>query len=342
MRSSGRMFKDNREKYHRRYYQLGGLTIQLEADLPITSATFQPKFKFFAEDRPGEDTITISHHFFLPNLNGWNIGEVLYRKAPWVVYRDGPSWIYMGISGQWVGAITDLWFRIWYRLCPFRAASPRNEQPAIHAPLFLAKVKQVHLLALANHEHTKVRIYHKSEKPFRRGNLYSLTLFPTDQVVLAQVLARREACYIHASGVILDGRGLLFVGHAEAGKTTMATMLKEEAEILCDDRMIVRRWRDGFKIHGTWSHGDVSDVSASSAPLKAILFLEQAQENRVIRIDDRQEAIRRLLACLIKPLVTADWWDQMLTLVDRIAHEVPCYRLRFDKSGAAVSLLKDL
>jgi len=122
----------------------------------------------------------------------------------------------------------------------------------------------------------------------------------------------------------------------------MVKMLKDKAKVLCDDRMIVRRWPEGFRIHGTWSHGDVPDVSADSAPLKAILFLEQAQENRLIHIDHRQEVIRRLLACLIKPFVTADWWDRMLTLVETMAHEVPCYSLRFDKSGDAVALLRDL
>jgi len=76
--------------------------------------------------------------------------------------------------------------------------------------------------------------------------------------------------------------------------------------------------------------------------LKAILFLEQAQENRLITIDKKQEIIRRLLACLVRPFVTADWWDRMLTLMDTMAHEVPCYSLRFDKSGGVVALLTHL
>jgi len=120
----------------------------------------------------------------------------------------------------------------------------------------------------------------------------------------------------------------------------MLSMMKDKAEILCDDRMIVRRWEDGFKIHGTWSHGDVPEVSARSAPLRAIMFLEQASDNHLMLLDDNREIIRRLLACLIKPLVTADWWEKMLTLVGRITREVPCYILRFDKSGKVVDLLE--
>jgi hypothetical protein len=142
--------------------------------------------------------------------------------------------------------------------------------------------------------------------------------------------------------VVLEGKGLLFAGHSDADKSTMVTMLKDKAEILCDDSIIVRRWQEGFRIHGTLSHGDVPDVSANSAPLKAILFLENAKENRLIPFDDRREVIRKLMACLIKPFVTADWWDKMLFLVERMAREVPCYTLHFDKSGRVVDLLKRL
>ena len=136
----------------------------------------------------------------------------------------------------------------------------------------------------------------------------------------------------------------------------MATMLKDKAEILCDDRIIVRKPstknrapktedrtpHTGFRIYGTWSHGEVPDVSPNSAPLKAILFLEKAKENRLIPISDKKETTRRLLECLIKPFVTADWWEKTLSLVDKVVEEVPCYVLRFDKSGRVVGLLEKL
>ncbi|TAN58890.1 hypothetical protein EPN16_08345 [bacterium] len=122
----------------------------------------------------------------------------------------------------------------------------------------------------------------------------------------------------------------------------MATLLKDKAEILCDDRMIVRRNDGGFKIHGTWSHGDVPEVSASSAPLKAIFFLEKAKENRATLIEDKREMSSRLLACLIRPFVTADWWEKTLSLIERIAAEVPGYILEFEKSKKVVDLLERL
>jgi hypothetical protein len=52
--------------------------------------------------------------------------------------------------------------------------------------------------------------------------------------------------------------------------------------------------------------------------------------------------VSRLLACLVTPYTPADWWQKPLDVVEQLAREVPCYRLRFDRSGAVVALLEDL
>ena len=113
-------------------------------------------------------------------------------------------------------------------------------------------------------------------------------------------------------------------------------------EILCDDRNIVRLHDDDWLVYGTWSHGDVSVVSAASAPLRAILFLEKAAENTLTLLTDRREITRRLLACVIKPFVTANWWHKTLDVIERLGPEVPCYVMKFDKSGEIVPKLVDL
>lgn len=296
-------FKENWKKEHRRYYRIADITIQVESDLPMSDETFHPKFKFFQVNGPGEDNVSIRHHFSLPDLNGKGLGKEVYRKPPWAIYKKDDSWIYLGISS-------------------------------------LEEDKSLHRVVVFNRDHSNARIYNDKEETFLKGDLHSLTLFPTDQILLAPLLADRGGCYLHACGVNFEGKGLLFVGHSEAGKSTMATMLKGKAEILCDDRMIVRSYSEGFKIFGTWSHGDVPDVSANSAPLKAILFLEKSQENRIIPIHDKKELIKRLLACLIKPFVTIEWWKKTLVLIEKISNEVPCFTLQFDKSGRVVDLLK--
>ena len=82
-------------------------------------------------------------------------------------------------------------------------------------------------------------------------------------------------------------------------------------------------------------------MSPNDVPLEAIFFLVQASKNQIKPIHDKEEIIRKLLSCLVRPFITSDWWEKMLTLVGNIAREVPCYDLHFDKSGKVVDVLAD-
>jgi len=300
-----RAFKEDWRRDHRRYYRIAGITIQVESDLPITDSTFDHKFDQFRAERPGSDMISLHHHFSLPNMDAQDLGQEIYRKAPWAIYRQGRSWIYLGIS-------------------------PNPGDPRLHR------------VAVFNEDHSLARIYNDREDIFLKGGLHSLTLFPTDQILLARILADRRACFIHSAGMILDGRGLLFVGHSEAGKSTIVKMLKDKAQILCDDRNIVRRWPEGFRVHGTWSHGEVPLVSPASAPLDALLFLKKSDRNRIAPVSEKKEILQRLMACLIKPFVTAEWWQKELTLLEEMTSVVHCYEMEFDRSGRIVTEIEKL
>lgn len=305
-------FKKEWQAHHRRYYRIGGITIQVDSDLPIADQTFHPKFAAFRVDSPGTDTVTIRHHFTLPDLKGKDLGRELYRKPPWAIFQQNGSYIYLGISPQ-------------------------------------ADDSSLHRVATFNADHSRARIYNDDVRrdTWRKGDLHSLTMFPSDQILIARLLADRQGCFLHSAGAILDGVGVLFVGHSDAGKSTTTQLLIDagakgdmQVEILCDDRNIVRRLADGWRVYGTWSHGDVPVVSANDAPLRGICFIEKAAENTLTPLTDRKEIRRRLLACVIKPFVTADWWHKTLELIEQMTNEVPCYVMRFDKSGKIVSELR--
>jgi len=293
----------NTNREYTRCYSIAQISIQVEADIPIADDTFDIKFKKFQIDAPGEDLVKIRHEFSIiaPVIDdSW---QLVYKKNPWAIYRRDKFWIYLGILGE--ADPLDLW-----------------------------------TIGIFNESHTKGLICHRDKSQFLNGKNHSLALYPTDQIFLARILADRQAFYIHAAGMILYGKGVLFVGHSEAGKSTTVSMLKDEGEILCDDRIIVRHWPGGFRIHGTWSHGDVPEVSNSSAPLSAIFFLEKSPENCLEPIEDRREINRMLPFYVIQPLVTADWWEKSLDLIQQISREVPVYRLKLDTSGKMKDILK--
>jgi radical SAM protein with 4Fe4S-binding SPASM domain len=290
---------------HRRDFQVGGVTVRFESDLPITERTFHPKFLEFPADAAASDVVRLRHRFSLPDLSVLASARRVYHRSPWSIHDDGRHWI--------------------YALDPPDDADGRPPQVAVF-----------------DRDHTRGVIYHDGDAVYRQGRLTSLAMFPTDQIWLAHVLAAREGCFLHSSAVVLDGAGLVAVGHSGAGKSTFVKMMTPHARVLCDDRNIIRRTPEGFRVHGCWSHGEIPQVSGASAPLVAVLFLEQAGENRLVRVDDLRETYRRLLACLIRPLVTTDWWTRMLALVERIGREVPCYRLLFDTSGDVVEVVRAL
>ncbi|HPI73278.1 MAG TPA: hypothetical protein PK843_13270 [bacterium] len=287
----------------RRWYRIADITLQIESDLPFTENTFSDKLELFRMEAPGADVVTVRHHFSLPEMSGWDFSREKYRKAPWAIYQTDAGWIYLGILPQ--GFEEKLW-----------------------------------KVVVFNPDHSLAEVFHPDSSAFAAGGQTSLTLFPSDQILVARLLADRGGCYLHSAGAIVNGAGMLFVGHSEAGKSTTTRMLMHAAigaEILCDDRNIVRRFSDGWKVYGSWSHGDIPKVSAAAAPLRAVCFIEKSGENSLIPLIDRQEIIRRLLACVIKPFVTVDWWEKTLDVVSSLAAEGRFYVMRFDKSGKIVT-----
>jgi hypothetical protein len=193
-----------------------------------------------------------------------------------------------------------------------------------------------------NDGHTRGRIFSPSDELFRRGGHDSLALLPSDQLVLARALPAFGGVFIHASAVDMGGRGLVFAGPSEAGKSTIVKLIGDRAKVLCDDRVIVRGSPDGFRVHGTWNHGEIDRVSPGSAPLRAVFFLRQAAVNRIDRVDDIQAVLKDFLPRLVRPLVSADWWEKALGVAEAIVRGVPFYDLSFDRSGAIAGLLDDL
>ena len=295
----------NKNMLYCRYYRIAGITVQLDSDLPIAKNTFQPKFKDFEAKGPGKDTVIIRHHFFLPEFDISQLGEEVYRNFPWAIYRKGRFWVYLGIS-----------------------RSKNN--------------KKIFRMGVFNNKYTRGIIYNSSEDCFRKGNAHSLILFHTDQIFLCHLLVDRQGCFMHSCGISYKKKGLLFLGNSRAGKSTTARLFKGKAKILCDDRMIIRQHKGNFKIYGTWLRGEVLDPSGDSAPLKAIFFLKKSKNNMLVRIEDKKEIMKRLLACLVKPLTNVSWWEKTLILLEEVVNKVPCYEMHFDKSGDIVKKIDQL
>jgi len=295
-----------KNKEYINYFKIADITIKVSSDLPLTESTFHPKFRLFKAKGPGEDMISLHHSFSLPGLKKSDLGHRVYDDPPWKIYKKDDGWLYIGVYPEQEG-------------------------------------EKIFKIARFNHSHTNGRLYHDGTDLIESGNRTSLTFFPSDQILLARLLPDKNGCIVHSAGLIYKGFGLAFVGHSEAGKSTMVKIFKDRSEILCDDRNIIRK-KPGqeFTLYGTWSHGEVPDVSAARARLKALFFLNKSKENRIEPIEDRKEITTRILDHIVKPLVTPDWWDKMITLAYDISREIPCYELYFNKQDGIVSVIDGL
>ena len=291
---------------HRRRFRLAGLAVDVEADLAIGDSAYGPRFEPFRAAVEGPAAIVLRHHFSLPDRHdAASLGREVHRRGPWIVYRKDRSWIYVMVGPD-----------------PADAA--------------------VHRVMVFDDGHTRGRIYSPSDEYFRRGGHDSLALLPSDQLILARALPAFGGIFVHAAGVDMGGHGLVFAGPSEAGKSTIVKLLGDKARVLCDDRVVIRKGSGGFLVHGTWSHGEIDRVAPGPAPLRAVFFLRQAAVNRLDRVLDPRAVLRDLLARLVRPLATADWWERALEVAEAVVREVPFYDLSFDRGGAIVGALEEL
>ncbi len=297
----------NLSKSNFRYFKIGEITVQVESDLPFHESTFSTNILKFEIQDPGNDLIKIRHHFFIPNLEGKHFGPQLGRDPYFQIFNKNGIWIYIATDPP---------------------HSPMEDQSCIRIVAFFKKF------------HTRGHIYHRDDSFFRQGNSNSLFFVGPDQLFISTLLADREGCYFHSSGVNFSNNGFVFLGHSGDGKSTIAKLLKSETDLLCDDRIIIRKWPVGFKIYGTWSHGELSEVSPASVPLRAILFIQKDKKEFLVPLGKRKLIFLKLMECIVVPVPTAIWWKKNFELFDKIISEIPCYVLHFKKNGKASKLIK--
>jgi hypothetical protein len=163
---------------------------------------------------------------------------------------------------------------------------------------------------------------------------------PLSQLALVNYLARGRGALLHASGLISEDLGWLFVGMSGAGKSTMAKIWQAAGKkILGDDRIILRRRNGVLRIYGTPWPGELGIASPDSAPLRSIFFLEKSSRN-VIRPVPPMEAVTRLLACSFPPLYNKQGMEFILDFFSQVILKIPCYELGFVPEAGVIDFLR--
>ena len=158
---------------------------------------------------------------------------------------------------------------------------------------------------------------------------------------LERFLIDYDALIIHASFVSYRHQGILFTAPSGTGKSTQAELWKQHAaaDILNGDRACVRRTTDGYRAYGLPYAGSSDIYRNESVPLKAIVVIRQATENRV-RLLRQGECLAYLL-----PELSLHRWDTIfmnrsLDILTGILENVPVYLMECMPNADAVAVLQ--
>ena len=103
------------------------------------------------------------------------------------------------------------------------------------------------------------------------------------RIVFAQAILPHGAVSVHASVVVNDGKGFLFMGKSGTGKSTHSRLWLNHIEgswLLNDDNPIVRVTGDEVVVYGSPWSGKTHCYRNESAPVAGIVRLKQAPRNR--------------------------------------------------------------
>lgn len=199
------------------------------------------------------------------------------------------------------------------------------------------------LAAVWSGDATKVIVYCSADYSWQGNEATEMSYaagYPVDQVLMMYYLALRGGVLVHAAAMVAEEQALLFPGVSGAGKSTLTRSLSQDgcAELLSDDRVLVREASDGYLAYGTPWPGEAGVARNRLAPLRAILFPARAEETRITALAPRA-ALERML-----PGTSLLWHEPellalQLALCERLFRTVPAFELAW---SPALGVLADV
>ena len=134
----------------------------------------------------------------------------------------------------------------------------------------------------------------------------------------------------------------MFAGPSGVGKSTQAALWQQHlgAEVLNGDRTVLRCQNEIWTGYGSPYAGTSGIYRNESAPVGALVVLNQAKDNTLERITAMQ-ALRRCWPELSVHRWDQDFVEKSMDLFLRFAQQIPVYMLSCRPDREAVLLLKE-
>lgn len=152
------------------------------------------------------------------------------------------------------------------------------------------------------------------------------------------VLEKYNGFFLHCSCFELDSNAYVITAKSGTGKSTHARLFRQyfgdRITMINDDKPIVRLIDDEFIIYGTPWNGKHSISNNIKAPIKAIFYLNQSKENKVVRCD-ALSAMTKLLTQTVLPNDKSSM-NTLLDMLEKLVSNTPVFDLYCDMSKDAV------
>ena len=151
---------------------------------------------------------------------------------------------------------------------------------------------------------------------------------------------RRQMLQLHCATIEDQGRGILFLGPSGIGKTTQAERWAQYrgSSIINGDIGFVQRTPQGYTAWGTPWHGSSPYCLNTSVPVKVLVVLKQAPENRLRELTGF-EKVREVSGSVFYPTWLENGMELCTDPLNHLLTALPVYRLDNRADEAAVNLL---
>jgi len=279
--------------------KIGGLIIALKSEKNQGNFTIEDSYRNFTTCDQPHIILNLQYRD-IPSVHGWK-----------QVFDSGGVWKLFQHDGKWA-------------VC-------------MYSPAYGTDPFQV---AILENDFTCGEIFDTNSQSDHKSALFPLR-YPLGEVLMINLMARGRGVLLHACAVKDAGKGLIFAGVSGGGKSTMARLWRtqDDAVVLSDDRVILRK-RDGrYWLFGTPWHGDAHAASPLAVQLDEIFILKHAPENQIVHLKPL-EAATQLFVRAFPTIWDQEGVDFTLGFLNDLVQSVPCYELGFVPDHSVLDFLR--
>ena len=155
-------------------------------------------------------------------------------------------------------------------------------------------------------------------------------------------LFQNRIIHLHSSYIIYHDKAILFTGPSGIGKTTQAELWRDYqgAEIINGDVTLIRKWDGRYCAFGAPIHGSSPYCENKSAPIEALIVLQQGTENQ-IEVLNHFEALSHCLPEIYRPEMPEETQNILWETIDDFFSEMPVYRLTCRPDRESTDIVKE-